>query len=541
MADEKTPTLLASLRGIDQLPAVRQVGLIVALAATVALAVAIVLWSREPNYQVLFGNLTDAQTLEVIEALNGLGLEYRIDNASGAVLVAATDVHNARIRLAGQGLPAGAAPLGYEILDRDPGMATSRRLEDAQHRRALEGELSRSVATIRNVQSARVHLALARQSAFVRDEAQATASVLVNLFQGQGLAQNDIDGIVHLVASSVPGLTPERVTVVDQTGQLLSENNEDPDLKETDRRFAYTRRLERTLSDRIADMLTPIVGREGIRAHVMADLDFTRVEQTDEIYDPSKGSMISETLDESQDTAGSAGGIPGSLANQPPTGGQFDDLSETTDPQVVKTTRHTLRNFELDKTVSHTVQATGEIRRLSVAVVVDHIRTVDEEGTVQRTARSAEEMQNLTSLVREAVGFVEARGDTVQVINQSFMEPDANLDPQGVPIWEQPWLWQILKQVVGPLMVFLLIMMLFRPTLKSLSSLAAISAENASAPALPAAAGAGAAAGAPGLEATMAPPIPQISLDDAIGEARTIVSEDPARAAAVIKDWVNDG
>ena len=530
MAETETNKWLATVRGFEQLPGVRQAGLIVAAAGAAALGVALVLWAWEPNYQVLYANLSDTETFEVVEALERSGIEYDIEPATGAVLVPGTQVHNVRLRLAGQGLPRGDSGGGYELLDVDPGLTVSRRLEDVRHRRALEGELARSVAALHAVQSARVHLALGASSVFVRNREPTSASVLVNVYQGQRMSTEDVAGVVHLVASSVPGLEPERVTVVDQTGALLSEDHRDDNLREADRRFAYTQRLERTLSDRVTEILAPVVGLDGVRAKVRADVDFTQSEQTSETYDPATTAVRSEQIDEESTTQRSTGGVPGALSNRPPDAGTLQpNEGEEDGVTPVMQSRSSTRNFEVDRNISHTVFAPGQLRRLSVAVVVDHRREAAEGGEVTATPRTEEEMTRLTNLVREAVGFDADRGDTVQVINESFMVPEAIEDPGSAPLWTQPWLWQAVKQVAGPLLLFVMLILVLRPTLKNLASHS--TTEAGSPPALPGGDGAAALT----MEAASTAP----SLDDVLGEARASATSDPALAAQVIKDWVN--
>ncbi len=536
MAETETNKWLATAKGFEQLPGVRQAGLILSAAGAVAIAVALVLWAWEPNYQVLYSNLSDAETFEVIEALDRTGVDYEIEPATGAVLVPGTQVYDVRLKLAGEGLPRGDSGTGYELLDVDPGLTVSRRLEDVRHRRALEGELARSVSALHTVHSARVHLAMGSQSVFVRDREPPSASVLVNIYRGQRPSSEDVAGIVHLVASSVPGLEPKRVTVVDQTGALLSEDHRDDDMREADRRFAYTQRLERSLSDRVTEILAPVVGLEGVRAKVRADVDFTETEQTTETYDPTNNAVRSEQIEEQSNTERNAAGVPGALSNRPPDAGTLG-VAQTgeEDGEPVSQSRSSTRNFELDRNISHTRYATGQLRRISVAVVVDDRREMGEPGEegepaeMVSVARSPEEMERLTNLVREAVGFDAERGDTVQVINESFIVPEPMVDPGDAPLWEQPWLWQAVKQVAGPMLLFVLLILVIRPTLKNLA--AASPPEEALAPALPV----GSEAGALRMEDQEEPE----RLEDVLGDARASATSDPALAAQVIKDWVN--
>ena len=282
----KSATIAAQLEGFSRLPRSRQIGLIVGVAAIVAASVLVLLWSQEPTFDTLYSNLDDKDAGEVVEALKTEGVEYKLDDKDGSILVPASRVHETRIKMAVLGLPRGGGA-GFELLDQSTsGFGVSQFMEKARYNRALEGELARSIASIDSVHSARVHLAIPKQTVFVREQEKPTASVVVNLVHGMSLDQKQVDAIVHLVASSIPSLTPETVTVVDQSGRLLSTKEKSPEMELNDRQFAYTRRLEKTYMERIEHILTPIVGAGGVRAQVVADVDYTMSEQTQELYNP---------------------------------------------------------------------------------------------------------------------------------------------------------------------------------------------------------------------------------------------------------------
>jgi len=309
-----------TVQGFQGLPALRQIGLMVGLAASVALGVAVVLWSQKPNYTILYAGLGNKDAGEVVDALKKTGIAFEIDQNTGAVMVASGRVRDARMELAKDGLPEGNA-FGFEMLQKDQGFGTSQFIETARYQRALEGELGRTISTLRNVESARIHLALPKRSVFLRERADPTASVMVNLNSGRSLDEGQVAAIVHLVSSGVPYMKPEKVTIVDQRGNLLSNGADSGKMAASSSHRAYTRKLEKTYTDRIRNLLGPIVGAGHIRATVNADLDFTATELTQENYNPDLPALRSEQTSEdiTRDGAG-ASGIPGALSNQPPAG-----------------------------------------------------------------------------------------------------------------------------------------------------------------------------------------------------------------------------
>jgi len=261
-------------QGFQSLPAFRQIGLMMGLAASVALGVAVVLWSQNPNYTVLYANLGSKDAGQVVDALQKAGIQFKVDEATGAVMVESGKLQHARMELAKDGLPEGNA-MGFELLEKEQGFGTSQFIETARFQRALEGELGRTIATLRNVDTARVHLAIPKRSVFLRDRSEPTASVMVDLYSGRSLDEEQVAAIVHLVSSSVPHLKPENVTVVDQGGKLLSNGAADKGMAQTSTQFAYNRKLETTYAERIRQLLEPIVGPGRVRASVNAELDFT--------------------------------------------------------------------------------------------------------------------------------------------------------------------------------------------------------------------------------------------------------------------------
>jgi flagellar M-ring protein FliF len=537
-----------TLAGFSGLPALRQIGLMIGLAASVAVGVAVVLWSQSPDFSLLYGRLSEGDATQVMGALDKAGIAYKVDESSGALLVRRSDVHRARLHLASDGLPKGSDN-GFELLDKDQGFGASQFIENARYQRALEGEIARTIATLRSVKSARVHLALPKRSLFIRKQAQPTASVTVELYGGRSLEEGQVGSIVHLVASSVPHLSADRVTVVDQNGLLLTSSDHSQSIGLTTSQFNYNRQVEQTYAKRIEDLLSPLVGRSGVRAQVAAELDFTVTEKTQETYNPDLPALRSEQSSEDKNTGGFAAiGVPGTLSNQPPGGavaapvpsaeaGNAPDNAS----QPSNSSRSVTRNYELDKTISHTRLASGSVRRLSIAVVLDNKQAIGEKGKPVREPWSDQELTKFTTLVKEAVGFNAQRGDSVQVINAAF-QPQPDIEPLPVPpLWEQPWLWSVLKQIVGAFGVVLLIFGVIRPVMRSLADKGAV-LPSASQMAL---AGEGGMAedqvtlSGPGGAATLPAPQQQ-GYEHQIAAARGMVQNDPKRVAQVMKNWVND-
>ncbi|MCP4043838.1 MAG: flagellar M-ring protein FliF, partial [Gammaproteobacteria bacterium] len=357
-----------ALKGMTRLPVIKQMGLLIGLAASVALGIAIVQWSQTPGYSLLYGALSTQSVAEVVSALEAVNIPYRVDKDSGAMMVPSGKVHEARMKLAAQGLPRSTA-MGFEILEKEQGFGTSQFVERARFQRALEVELARTIGNLNHVKSARVHLAVPKQSVFVRNRKQPSASVLVHLYSGRTLEEEQVSAISHMVAASVPNMDVSGVKVIDHKGRLLSAPEQSPDAVMSRTQFDYTRRVEADLNKRIMDILTPLVGSEGVRAQVAANMDFTRTEQTRETYNPDLPALRSEQVTEEQGSAASIAGIPGALSNQPPgaatapeeaEGIETADGGESTGPSR----RHSTRNYELDKTISHTTTPAVSIRRL---------------------------------------------------------------------------------------------------------------------------------------------------------------------------------
>ena len=538
---DRTPE---ALKGLMDLPIMRQMALMVSAAASIALLAVIVLWSMKPGYGVLFANMESREASQVMTMLQSMQVDFKLDENTGALLVPSNKVRELRLKLAAEGFPRSSGR-GLDILNEDPKFGTSQFLEVTRYQHALEAELVQSIMTINNVESVRVHLALPKQSVFVRKRKKATASVLLNLYAGRTIDESQVLAISHMVAASIPNLEPEQVTIVNEKGQLLSKKSRDSQLGISEDQQRFIRSIEEGYIDRIIDLLSPVVGAERLRAQVTADVDFTVTESTLESFNPDLPSLRSEQISEESRTTAGASGVPGALANQPPGAGTapevMDGLASAGSGQPLNRSKHSTTNYELDRTISHTRNQVGQVKRLSIAVVIDHKRVAGEGGNFTLEPRTAEEISQLTSLVRDAVGYSPQRGDIVNVINTPFeITQIEDTAPPVVEIWEESWFMDAIKMGLGAIAVILFIFMVIRPTLKNLSTppeqqmlLAGAAA------ALPAAAGAG-------VEPVMGDDGELIHIPTAgayeenLKMVSKVVQDDPALVAQVVRSWLSE-
>ncbi len=543
MAIVSADNLNAQAQGFGSLPLVRQLGLIVGMALAIALGVTVAMWAQTPNYSLLYGNLSAKEMAQVTSELAAANIEYKLEGGAGAILVPADKIQQARMKIASRGIQVGG-DAGYELLEKEQGLGSSSFLQKARLHRAIEGELAKSIARLSFIEGARVHLAIPKQSAFARKSAKASASVVLSLMPGRVLDDSQIAGVVNMVASSVPGLENEAVTVIDQKGRLLSRPVTNEGMMLSSTQFDYTRKLEERYVQRIIDIISPIVGMDGVRAQVVADIDFTTQEQTSESYSPQQKALRSEQLfEQSSGQSAVASGVPGALSNQPPAGGSLE-ASEQGEPTLAKNnTSRAVRNYELDRTISHVRQSPVSLKKLSVAVVVDYRSVTDKKGKVKREPLSEDELAYIKALVRETVGLDESRGDSINVVNAPFQQPEEVEPLPEPPIWEQPWVWNIAKQVLGGLGVLLVIFGVLRPMLTNLAqhgkqveklAMAAALPEGQTAEGAAAQLGDGSGAGSPAL--THQPG--QQGGQDLKEAASSLAREDPQRVAQVMNTWV---
>lgn len=542
--------------GFSSLNLFRQVGLMVALAASVAIGFAVVLWTQSEDYRPLLGRMDNLDAASVVQVLEQSQIKFKLDPNTGTVLVAADDIHMARLKLAEVGLPGSKTP-GFELMDKEQPLGTSQFVEGTRYQRSIEGELARTITSISSIRSARVHLALPKKTVFVRDASKPTASVFVEVFAGRSVEPAQVKAIMNLVASSVPDLKMADVTVVDQHGDLISTGEDSQDLMLATKQHDYAHTVEESVMKRITGILEPVVGNGKFRTQVSADIDFTAVEQAAETFNPDLPAVRSEQkLIESKAGGDAVAGIPGALTNQPPATGQTPEQATPQEGQAAapkpasNNREQSTRNFELDRTVSYTKHQQGTLKRLTVAVVVDDKVVKNEDGTETRQAWSANDLERLSILVRDAVGFSAVRGDSVNVLNAPFatgvVVPETEIP--SVPIWEQ-WLMKYGKHLAGVLIVLILVFGLLRPIFKSLARNGGSIAEQEEARQLAAleAAGLGGMEGVSDETVTLSGGSalllggPEQGYEQQLNAIKGLISDDPGRVAQVVKKWVNQG
>jgi flagellar M-ring protein FliF len=455
--------------GFNKLTMMRQFGLLVGLAASIALGLGVVLWSQKDTYRPLMNSTNSYDAKELIEVLQANKINFDIDPASGVLLVKQNELHQARLAVAGAGL-SDDQTVGYELLDQDQPLGQSQFMENARYLRSLEGELARTIASINQVKTARVHLAIPKRSVFVRDQREPTASVFTELYAGAELDKNSVKAIRNLVSTSIPELQDKNVSIVDQRGRLLSDDEENLEEELTNRQFEYQRKVEETLLSRVNSILSPIIGGDKFQAEVAADIDFTKVEQAEELFNPDLIAKRSEQTIKEERVGETEGGIPGALTNQPPTDAEapqeVDGANAANEAPTSSRDEATI-NYEVDRTLSFTQFQQGRVRRLTVAVVIDDMEVTDPDtGEIVAQPWDEASILRLRTLVQDAVGYDPTRGDSINVINSAFMADDDSIE--APPFYAEPWFWEIAKQLLAGLFVLILIFGILRPAVRNL-------------------------------------------------------------------------
>ena len=537
--------LVNPFANLTRMPGMRQLLVLLGLAASISIGVTGAFWLQGPGYTVLFSNISDKESSEVINVLTSSAIPYELDDASGAVKVPADKVHQARLKLAEQGLPKSSG-FGLEIMEGGNGFSTSQFMEGARYHHALETELGRTIGSLQPVQGARVHLAIPKSTVFLGKKQQSSASVLLQLYAGRALTESQVAAIVHLVASSIPELEANQVTVVDQSGKLLNSPDDASELGLSARQLDYVRRVEDSYVARIENLLIPMLGAGRVRTTVTTDLDFTQREETQELYDPQTIVRSEQVSEDRNNGSGLAGGIPGALSNQPPPPAAVAAASPPVPPagnpalppdaaaaaaaatvaaSPANESVRSTRNFEMDRTMSHTKQSLGEVRRLSVAVLIDEKRVTAPDGTVTTEKVPAAELEAIQKLVRDAVGFDERRGDAVSVSSMPFYQSPAGEDPAEPGLLESPTVQSLGKQGLAALLILVVALVLVRPLLRAMSGGAAPVGSSG----VPAYAGSGS------LPSEQRGPL---SYDDKISVARQLADKNPERVAQIVRAWV---
>ena len=519
------------------------IGLAVGVAALIALLSSLWMWGQTPDYRVLYSNLSDRDGGAIIESLQQLNVPYKFAEGGGALMVPSNQVYETRLKMASQGLPKGGT-VGFELMENQK-FGISQFAEQVNYQRALEGELARSVQSIASVQGARVHLAIPKPTVFVKEQQKPSASVVLTLHQGRLLDGAQVSAIIHLISSSVPEMSSKNVTVVDQSGNLLSASNDGNINEALDAsQLKYVRQIEQNFVQRIESILSPIVGTDNVRAQVTAVLDFSQTEQTAEIYkpntNPKESALRSQQMMESSNKGTAVGGVPGALTNQPPVPATAP-LTATPGgaaPLTIipsSTHKESTVNYEVDRTIRHTKLPVGEIKRLSVAVVVNNRKVTDTTGKVSFIPLTDAEKAQINDLVKDAMGFDEKRGDALNVQNAAFND-EQEIIPQ-VPIWKQPEVVDMTKGIAKYLLIALVFLYvvfgIIKPALRTFftpstnrnvgtaESNSAITHSTAE------------------LTAKYNGASASNQYEQGLQAAREIAQQDPKIVASVIKEWVN--
>ncbi len=536
----------AAAAALSAMPAKARLMLALGVAGLVAVIVALALWSQKGDYKVLYANLSEKDGGAIIAQLSQMNIPYRHADGGNAILVPASQVHDARLKLATAGLPKGSV-VGFELMD-NARFGQTQFQERLTFQRGLEGELTRSIGALGSVQAARVHLALPNQNGFFREQQKPSASVLLTLHPGRTLDRGQIAGIVHLVSASVPELSPKAVSVLDQTGTLLSAPSEPASGQGLDaQQLQYVAQVEASYVKRVIEILEPVVGRENLRATVAADIDFSQSEATSESFKPNQGAEPAAVRSQQTSEAGATAqttpsGVPGATSNQPPlpataplTGASspLHTAAAGSPGGMGNQRRDNLTNYEVDKTVRVTRNATGNIKRLAAAVVVNHRVTTAPNGKTTSTPLSSDEVEKLTALVQESIGFSKERGDSVKLINAPF-RVDGRPTAEVLPLWQQDWLIDLLRAGATPaalaLVALLIVMGLVRPALKAALAPPARGAQlhivaDETAP--------------PNEPSRAAAALPAPRSTQRLDTARAVAKQNPAAVASIVRGWVN--
>ncbi len=545
------PSLFDRLAGLDQSQRLRM-GLGIALF--LAIGIIGIVMGRQAEWRVLYSNLADKDGGAIVAQLSQMNIPYKHADGGGAILVPADKVYDTRLRLASQGLPKGAVA-GFEVMESNRfGMTQFQ--ERLTFQRGLEGELTRSIQALSSVQSARVHLALPNQNGFFREQQKPSASVLLSLNAGRTLDRSQLAGIVHLVSSSVPEMNPTAVSVLDDTGKLLS-SPPDGGLGSVGdaQQLQYVQQLEQVYSQRILDILEPVVGHGNVKAQVTAELDFSQTESTSESHKPNQelNSSVIRSQQISESGAGAASstpaGVPGAASNQPPgpASAPINGAAQTLAGGGAAAgavgaggKRDSIINYEVDKTIRVVRGSTGSVKRLSAAVVINHQTTTDAKGKTTTSPLTEAQISSMTALVRETIGFSQDRGDSVNLMNAPFVI-DKAVEVE-VPLWRQPELIDLARSMawpVGTLLLAALVLLGFvRPAMKTLAKpveispvaanqIDAIEGDEPDRPLLAAPSSSNMA---------LAPTTAELALED----ARKLTRDNPAAVANIVKSWMNN-
>jgi len=458
---------ISAVRTFMRQPAVVRSAPMIMVAGVIAVGLIVILFLRDPAYTVLFPQLEEQDKAQILQTLTDKGVVARLDPATGQMTVPRADFYKAKMLLASSGLPKATAS-GYDLLTQMP-VGTSRSVESAKLKQSQETELARSIMEIRDIDGARVILAVPERSAFLREQTPPSASVFLKLASGRAIGPGQVQSIVHLVSSSVPFLPTSNVTVVDQNGNLLSAPQQDNELGLTSQQLDHKMRVEKMLRERIMNLMVPIVGSGNVNTEVNVEMDFTRTEETRESFDPQANAVRSQQEMLQETSEGRARGIPGATSNQPPAAPSLSTQPSSETASSTDTAKNrsstSLKNFEVSREVKSTRPALGDIKRLSVAVVVRSVMAADENGAMVEKPMSDDERKRLNDILQQVVGFNADRGDKVALISSSFAV-EAPVLERGW--YDAPWVEDAIKQFAVLLVLGIIVLGALRPFLTRL-------------------------------------------------------------------------
>ncbi|GHU12113.1 flagellar M-ring protein [Betaproteobacteria bacterium] len=535
--------LQQALNNIRTLSQQQKIAIAVVFALIIALVVGASLWNKEPDTAVLFADFDSHDGGEIIAALQAQNVPYSMSKDGRAIMVPTAAVHETRLRLAAQGLPKGGI-IGFELMDSQK-LGVSQFNEQVNYQRALEGELARTIQSLNSVLSARVHLAIPKQTAFLRDSEKPSASVMVQLRPGRFLDANQLAGIVHLISSSVPKMSESAVNIIDQNGDLLTRKDDTRERTELDpAQLRYVEEIETGLNRRIETILSPMFGKNNFRAQVVADIDFNQVEQTAETYKPNPApeqAIRSQQTAETQTRDQGPQGVPGALTNQPPVPATAPITVPPVPPQgpgqpPLTTSRTAILNYEVDRTIQHVKQSIGQIRRLSIAVVVNHRVVQLPDSEPQTLPISDEEIARITNLVSGAVGYNPTRGDTIAVASSPFAESTT----PAVPFWKDPQILELGKDGVPYMWVFIILIFVYFTIIRPLMRVIApppVKEEHAAA-SEDTDTDAAAAYDEDGVSVELSEEAQIDSYEARLAHARELARSNPKHVADLLKEWM---
>ncbi|MES3041098.1 MAG: flagellar basal-body MS-ring/collar protein FliF [Pseudomonadota bacterium] len=530
---------------------VKQLLLLAGVAGSVAFGLAMVLWSQQPAYSVLYSSLPAERASAVMDTLTSLNIPYQLEKNTGALMVPEAELHNARLKLAGSGVVQSEDGTGLEMIRAEKGFGVSEFMETRKYQHALEVELARTIESIQQVHKARVHLALPKQSVFVRDRKPASASVMVDIRPNSALEQKNVTAIMNLVAASIPELSAEQVTVVDQQGNLLSRVERDDALELSNRQFAYRQQVEKAYEERIERLLSAMVPSGLVRVQVSADMDFSSLQESRESFTPDRSVVRSEqiTTTGNEKALAPAVGVPGALSNQPPGATAVPANAKVAEAAAATGSQAITRNYEVERVLNYTNTPAGAVRKLSVAVVVDSTPQRDSKGKLLRGGPSPAEIERMTGVVQGAIGYVLERGDRVTVVGTNFSVPEVVSETESSSaFWQESWFAGLVKQALVGLAVLLVALGVLRPLLKQAltpSLPATMTAAGTQSMAMATSADSYAPnqmqfnhSGVNGLPAPVPLALSSNDLDQRMHAVRLAATEDPRLVAQVVKTWV---